>query len=156
MVAREREWGRQYFDKFSPRAHKIFGIARGKAKDLGKSVGEEFLMWALLEEGGSPAIDILRDSGSDPVILKADIEEILPFGEPLIGENPLLTERARQAIEFADEEATLLSLWIGSEPLQLGIVRIQEGRLAEVLAKRGVTEQKVRESTEKRLSKNRP
>lgn len=156
VAASEREWGRNFFEKLSPRTNKILGIAQVKARELGKAVGEEFLLWALLEEGQSPAIAILKEAGGDPIVLREDIEQILPFGESATTESSVLTFGARQAIEFADEEATLLNLWIGSEPLQLAIVRAAKGRLGETLSKRGITEEVMREATYKHLKRNRP
>lgn len=62
------------------------------------------------------------------------------------------TERARRVLTRAQEEAVRLGhMFIGTEHLQLGLVREGEGIAAEVLESVGVTLARVRAQTERLL-----
>jgi ATP-dependent Clp protease ATP-binding subunit ClpA len=65
------------------------------------------------------------------------------------------TERARQVVLLAQEEARTMQLdYIGTEHILLGLLREEEGLAARVLASLDVTLDKARESVKTRLSKS--
>lgn len=70
---------------------------------------------------------------------------------------PLLTERSRRVLAFAQEEARRLNHnYIGTEHLLLGLVRENEGVAAGVLQSMGVDTEKTRVAVEFIIGRGQP
>jgi ATP-dependent Clp protease ATP-binding subunit ClpA len=92
------------FDTFSPAAQRAVQFARAAAERLNHdSIGTEHLLLGVVEERDELAVYILNLLG---VRLKRLVDMVIAFvdqGEPFIGALKL-TERARTALEIAEEE----------------------------------------------------
>ncbi|MGB9867445.1 MAG: ATP-dependent Clp protease ATP-binding subunit [Bacillota bacterium] len=135
------------FGRFTERAQRVLYLAKEEAQNLGHDyVGTEHLLLGLIREGNSIAARVLNSMGVDLNRVRAEIEQVVPRGEPKqMGDQIAITPRTKTVLELAGEEARMLGHnYIGTEHLLLGLVREGEGVAAQVLAKMGVSLDAVR------------
>jgi hypothetical protein len=135
-------WGSYYmFERFDDRARRVIFFARYEASVYGSPVIDtEHLLLGVLRQNGSVAFgcDEKFDLGT---AVRRDIETRITRKEPIptSAEVPLSME-SRQALMFAVEEAENMGdKQIVTEHLILGLLRIENGMAASVLATHKVT-----------------
>jgi ATP-dependent Clp protease ATP-binding subunit ClpA len=154
---------------FTPRAKKVLELALREALSLGiHRVSGETLLLALAREGDGVAMRILVEWNVSSEQIRNAVLEVLPDHRPIAGglldpwpSTPgdvagifeRFTERARGAVDAAQEEARVLRTgYVGSEALLLGLLRVEEGLAAQVLASFDVTLARARAQVVRRVS----
>ena len=143
---------RDRFDKFTERARKVLTLAQKEAiRYQMSSIGTEHLLVGLINEGEGVAAKVLTDLGVPLSEVRNELEsaivqmrenQVLPEAE--IG----LTPRAKMVITLAVDEARLFGhRYIGTEHMLLGLIREEEGIVAQLLSKYGVELEKARTQT---------
>jgi ATP-dependent Clp protease ATP-binding subunit ClpA len=158
----------------TPRAKKVVELAVDEARRLNHNyIGTEHLLLGLVREGEGVAADVLQCLGVNLEALRQTTIQVLsPSGTPPpagVQTTPLggqphypppfpapdqqlrarFTERARRTLSLAQEEAQRLNhTYIGTEHLLLGLVRVEDGVAAKVLANLGVELTEVRSRVE--------
>lgn len=131
----------------SQRAARVMKLANQEAQRFNHEfVGTEHLLLALVKGGDGVAVKVLRKLGIDPRKIGLEVEKRMQSGPDtlVIGRLPQ-TPRAKAVTESAKEEARLVGHpVIGTEHLLLGLLRVSEGKAADVLAGLGVTIDSVR------------
>ena len=138
---RDRPWRNAWF---TGRARTSVRAAQDVARDLGHDVIDtEHLLLGVLTVSQSLAAKSLRDMGVTRDSVLAAIEpgatdqrrrRHLPF-----------TPLAKRALEAAPQAAVLLGHnYVGTEHVLLSLIRIGDGRAAQLLTEVGVTEERVR------------
>ncbi|HOL67844.1 MAG TPA: ATP-dependent Clp protease ATP-binding subunit, partial [bacterium] len=139
------------FERFTKRVKTVLDLARKEAIKAGNNkIETEHLLLGLIDEGEGMGMAILKHLGIDPESLRLEIEKSMRVGIPLmmIGEIPLSTE-TKKVLELAVREAQFLGHnYVGTEHLLLGLIAQEEGLAARILARQGITLQKVRQSLE--------
>ncbi len=163
------------FEKFTERARKVLSLAQEEAQRFNHNyIGTEHLLLGLVREGEGIAAGVLQSLGVNLENLRQTTIQVLsPSGTPppptgvratpLGGQPPYsapfpapdqqlrarFTERARRTLSLAQEESQRLHHnYIGTEHLLLGLVRVEDGVSAKVLANLGVELDKVRSRVE--------
>ncbi|WP_161967145.1 Clp protease N-terminal domain-containing protein [Fimbriiglobus ruber] len=162
------------YSRFTDRGRKVMHLAAYHAHKLGhKSIDTEHLLLGMLSEGAGVAGSVLKNLGVESESIAKMIRrnvDIVPsnertvpgrlplmmrikeaighaFGRTAPGHSPL-SPRVKEMIEYAREEATgLHHLYIGTEHLLLGLVRVKNepNIAAEILESlHGVTPDAVR------------
>jgi hypothetical protein len=127
--------------RFTQRTRTVMESAKREAEHFHREMiaTEHILCGVLLADEGI-AVRLLQDSGVDLAKLRTAIEKNIapgPYGVPVRGMP--LTDRARQVMSFAAEEADRLGeVGISPEHLVLGILCDREGAAAKILAELGV------------------
>jgi ATP-dependent Clp protease ATP-binding subunit ClpC len=128
------------FEKFTERGRKIIIYAKEEAERKNNDyLGTEHLLLAILREGDSIPITILKKMGLSIDEIRFEVERNLPVGSNLLtfGDIPF-TPRAKKVLELSIEEARLLGHnYIGSEHLLLGLIREDEGIAGRILRNLG-------------------
>lgn len=151
----------------TPRAKRVIEWAVAAAnREQHHFVATAHLLIGLLDEGEGPAVEALERLGVDTAALRQSAREQLASLDAVARESvseratipnfpvdPKLlarcTVRARRVIALSAEEAKRFNHdYIGTEHLLLGLVREGGGVAAEVLAKLGVRQAKVRAAVE--------
>jgi ATP-dependent Clp protease ATP-binding subunit ClpA len=158
----------------TPRAKKVVELAVDEARRLNHHyIGTEHLLLGLVREGEGIAADVLQSLGVNLEGLRQTTIQVLsPSGTPPpagahttpLGGQPhypppfpapdqqlraRFTERARRTLSLAQEEAQRFNHnYVGTEHLLLGLVRVEDGVSAKVLANLGVELTKVRSRVE--------
>ena len=130
---------------FSENAAAVLGAAASRAVDLGsRHIGTEHILYGLLTVEGCTGHKLLRE-------LHENIEEILTELEKWMDKGsstaqvPQYSQRAKQVLEQAAADArSLRQEYVGSEQLIAGIVAAGDGIACQVLAKFGITPEKLR------------
>jgi len=150
---------------FTPRTKKVLELALSEALELGHNyVGTEHILLGLLREGKGVAIHVLVDLGANPDRVRDEVlrrleaqpqtESSRAGGGALalpeqgtVGAESFerFTERARQVVVLAQEEARILKHdCIGTEHILLGLLRAEKGLAARVLESLHITVERVR------------
>src|SRR5262249_22429925 len=127
----------------------LLQLAGRFAHDWGHEyVGTEHLLLAVLNEETGAAAGLCRRFGVAPDAIRSELSRVLAIGfEPLQEREIILTPKARQAVEFAQEEARRSGhVKVKPEHLLLGLLRQQSGVAAQVLLHRGMDPDSVREA----------
>jgi DNA-binding transcriptional regulator YhcF (GntR family) len=109
-------------------------------------VGTEHILLGLIHDAASPVAQILSDLGVDRAQLRARVERVIKIGNAARTNQPDLpyTSRAKKVIEFAVLDVRQLGHdYTGAEHLLLGVLREEKGIGAQVLARFGVTRERV-------------
>jgi ATP-dependent Clp protease ATP-binding subunit ClpC len=149
----------------------VLELALREALSLGihRVSGETLLLaLALAREGDGVAMRILVEWNVSSEQIRNAVLEVLPDHRPIAGglldpwpSTPgdvagifeRFTERARGAVDAAQEEARVLRTgYVGSEALLLGLLRVEEGLAAQVLASFDVTLARARAQVVRRVS----
>jgi len=111
-------------------------------------IGTEHLLLGLLHEQDSVAVTVLENLGAESARIRKDVELIIGRGDVIALGQIGLTPRAKKVIEFAvDESRRLNQDTSGTQHLLAGLLREGGGIAAGVLARLGVTLEKVRGET---------
>jgi ATP-dependent Clp protease ATP-binding subunit ClpA len=154
---------------FTPRAKKVLELALREALSLGvKRVSPEMLLLGLVREGDGVGVRILVEWDVSCEQIRSAVLEVLPDHRQIAAGAPdprpsapgdvaemfeRFTERAREAVVAAQEEAGVLRTgYVGSEALLLGLLRVEEGLAARVLASFDVTLDRARAQVVLRVS----
>lgn len=130
-------------------ARRVLALAAEEARKLAHDyVGTEHILLGLVEEGSGLAADVLEAFGVTPGAVRDEVERLVTRGPAATAIRDLpLTPRAKRALEFADDEARLVSQRsIDAEHLLLGLVREQDGVAGQVLRNLGMPLAAVREA----------
>jgi ATP-dependent Clp protease ATP-binding subunit ClpC len=144
---------RDRFDKFTERARRVLSLAQEEAQRFQHNyIGTEHLLLGLVREGDGVAAKVLHDLGVDLQKVRSSVEDIIGRGDRIVQGEIGLTPRAKKLIELAVDEARRMNHhYIGTEHLLLGLIREGEGIAAGVLESLGVTLEKARRQTARRL-----
>ncbi len=136
------------FDRFSDHARKCMGLARQESTRFSHDyIGPEHILLGLLRERDCVAHVILRSLDASPERIATSVEARIAEGEPQppLGQLPF-TPRAKRVLEYSLEEAIALEdRRILTVHVLLGLLRIEEGVVRDVLAEHGPTLEAVRE-----------
>jgi nicotinamidase-related amidase len=134
------------WQRLSERARKVIFYAQEEAQKLGEGyVSTEHLLLGLVREPDSAAARVLERMGVSFSQVRAEVEKLIPRGEPKLAQEMTLTPRAKCVIDLAYEEARFLkNKYIGTEHLLLGLIREGDGLAWRVLAKLGVDLERAR------------
>jgi ATP-dependent Clp protease ATP-binding subunit ClpA len=141
---------------FTPRAKKLLELGLRETLSLGAHwISPEMLLLALAREHEGVAMQILTECDVSSDQLRSAVMEVLPDHRPITARSfdpqlapswdvaPIierLTERARQVVLAAHEEAReLRAEQVESEALLLGLLHVEDGLGARVLASFDVT-----------------
>jgi hypothetical protein len=133
-------------EQFTDRTRAVVAQAQREAHRLGHAyVGTEHLLLSLVEDGVGLGAEVLEALGATPQRVRGEIEALItPGPAPTQGQLPL-TPRAERALEFAAEDAMYMGqAVIDSEHVLLGLAREPETVASLVLAKLGLTLERVR------------
>src|SRR5437762_4955475 len=124
------------YERFTDRARKVMQLANQEAQRFNHEyIGTEHILLGLVKEGFDIAAQVLSNLGIDLRAIRLEVEKIVMAGRPMVtlGKLPQ-TPRARNAVEYAVEEARNLSSdYVGTEHLLLGLLREEEGVASQVL-----------------------
>lgn len=127
--------------KFTEKAEKVLQIARSEARRLGHGyVGTEHILWALLHQPDSVAVQAILRCDSTVEDLLAALRESLgriPSSSSGLSSETTYTPHAKRCLELAREQAVHLDqYYIGTEHLLIGLGREEEGEASRILAER--------------------
>lgn len=147
----------------TPRAKKVIELAGREAQKLHHHyIGTEHLLLGLVAEGQGIGVGVLTGLEVSLPEVRRQIVQIIGQGSVDVGgETPdkfqKFTERAREVLRYAQEEAQRLNhSCIGPEHLLLGLVREGDGVAARVLSNMGVDLNKVRAAVESIVGRRAP
>ena len=147
------------FDRFTDRARKVMGLARHEAQRFNHDfIGTEHVLLGLVREGGGVGATALQRLGLDLGAVRVELEHRLTPGTGTVtfGNLPF-TADAKQVLERSLEEASQFGhTYIGTEHLLLGLLRVEAGVGAQVLAKLGVRLDAARAEITKLLGESEP
>ncbi|KPJ55733.1 MAG: hypothetical protein AMS16_03750 [Planctomycetes bacterium DG_58] len=136
--------------RFTERARKVIALTNEEVYRFNHSyIGTEHILLGLVKEGGGVAVKVLRNLRIDPEKVGTETEKLCQKEpEALPRTKRPYTPRAKKVIEFAVASARGLGhKYVGTEHLLLGLVQVDEGVAARVLARLGVTLDEVRKET---------
>jgi ATP-dependent Clp protease ATP-binding subunit ClpC len=131
-------------ENVSESAEKVLVSAEEEARRLGSgAINPEHILLGIIQEG-NVGLKLLSDLGVDVKELKKEIEE-KAIPSPLEGERSVSPE-VKQILEWAREEANNLGdNYVGSEHILLALLRGRGNLASQLLNKRGVHYDRVRE-----------
>lgn len=133
------------YGQFTDRARKLMQLASKRAKlRQNEYVGTEHILFALLEQEGSFACNVLARLGTDLRKLDDDLKKMCPIGpdDIVFGDQQKLphTPRTKKVLKYAVEFSRSLNhTYVGTEHLLLGLIKEEEGVAAHVLGMNSVT-----------------
>jgi ATP-dependent Clp protease ATP-binding subunit ClpC len=129
------------WNRFTERARRIVETAKVAATDRGVAdVGDEHLLFALIEVDPSMALAALDQAEIDLEGLRQAATQLLPYEAIPVDRPPWLASRGKLPIDFAWAESQAMGQnWIGSEHLLLGLVSDTEGNAGRLLRSFGLT-----------------
>jgi len=137
------------FDRFTDRARKVMGLAKGEAERMHHgAMGTEHIFLGLILEGTGVAANVLKQLKVDLKRVRDDVEKIASGLPNIVVPDRRLpfTPSAKRVLERAVEEAAGLGHnYIGTEHLLLGLIRENEGITARVLLNLGLKLDELRE-----------
>lgn len=137
------------FDKFSDKARKSMAYAKDEAEKLNHDyIGTEHVLLGLLREQAGVAAHVLMEKFNvDHETVKKEVLKLVKPSPDVytVGQLPF-TPSSKKVIEFAIEEARANSHnYVGTEHLLLGLLKVDDGVAAHVLANLGLTNEAVRQ-----------
>jgi hypothetical protein len=127
------------FERFTNRARMVVVAAQEEARLLGHAhIGTEHLLLGLMS-GDGVAAKVLLSTGLTPEAVRGPIVDTLGW-KPASGSTHIpFTPRAKKALELSLREALSLGHnYIGTEHILLGVMRVGEGKGAQILAGQGL------------------
>ncbi len=147
------------YDYFTDRARKVLVYAQREAKRLNHEfVGPEHIMLGLLKLGEGVATEVLKGLGVNLRRLRVELEKAVGKGNEgvMVGQLPY-NKQAKKVLEYALEEArSLQHPYVGSEHLLLGLLRLDDNVVVEVMEDKGVDLEEVRQAVIEMLSEGIP
>ena len=141
-------------DRFTTRARRVLATAGAEAKRLNHEyIGTEHILLGLVAEDGGVAMRVLRELKISAAQVRSSIERRTRRGpRPVLGQ-PALTQRTKEVVELAVDEARQLGHhYIGTEHLLLGLVREGQGLAVQVLTDLNAPPEKIREQLTRSLA----
>jgi ATP-dependent Clp protease ATP-binding subunit ClpC len=134
------------FERFTDRARRVVVLSQQESRQLGHNyIGTEHLLLGLLAEEDGVAARVLESLGVQLEAVRSRVLEIIGRGTGSAHGHIPFTPRAKKVLELSLREAIQLGHnYIGTEHILLGLVREGEGIGAQVLAKQGVSLDRVR------------
>lgn len=128
-------------DSLSAQVRTIIELASTEARRLQHEyIGTEHLLLGLIAEGSGIAATLLRSRGLDYAHLHHEVEQLVQTGPVPVTSNELpLTPRAKQALQFAEDDARIVGQpQIETEHLLVGLLREPDGVAGVILRKCGM------------------
>ena len=136
------------YEQFTDQARQAMARAHEEARAFHHEyIGTEHVLLALVAEDSGIGADVLQALGVDTHQVRVEIEKLVHSGPESVAvdERPL-TPRAREALEFARQEALCASQGhVDTEHLLLGLLREPDGVAGVVLRNLGLNLDAVRE-----------
>ena len=136
-----------HLERMTARGRTALAAAVKEARHLGQSyVGTEHLLLGLLHEPKGVAVQAMEALGRSSAEVRAAVEERLgPAGGEPLSSDPVLTPRARRALDLTLGEALNLGHnYLGTEHVLLGLLKEGEGIGAQSLTALGITHETAR------------
>ncbi len=135
------------YARFTDRARRVMKQANKEAQRLNHEyIGTEHILLGLVREGAGVGAKVLKKLEIDFERIREEVKRIVQRGPDMviIGKPPQ-TPRAKKVLEYSIAEARNLNHnYVGTEHLLLGLLRVEEGVAAQVLAKLGIKIEDVR------------
>ena len=125
----------------SDQVRMVLQLAEEEARRLQHDyIGTEHLLLGLIAEGAGIAASVLRSRGLDYARIYREVEQLVQVGPAPVTEKLLpLTPRSKQAIDFAKEDARIISQSsVDTEHLLFGLLREPDGVAGVILRKCGL------------------
>lgn len=130
-------------------AVRVMQSTNEKAKELNHEfVGGEHILWAIIELDG-PGAKLLAALGARPEHICASLSEVMHSAGAPARQGPFQVPRAKNIIQYADEEARGRHDKTSDVDLLVGLLRERENCGAKLLADLGITLEQVREMRNK-------
>lgn len=123
------------FERFTDRARKVMAMANQEAQYWNHEyIGTEHILLGLVKEGTGVGANVLKTLDVELRQVRLEVERLMTKGKAVsVGRLPQ-TQRARNVITFAIEEARQLHHnYVGTEHILLGLLREKDGVAARVL-----------------------
>ncbi|MDS1030382.1 ATP-dependent Clp protease ATP-binding subunit [Bacillota bacterium LX-D] len=133
------------WERLTERAQNVIKIAKEEAQELGHpAIGTEHLLLGLIKEGEGVGARALKSLNINIDDIRNEITQLLGKSSSSTADISF-TPRAKRVLELSLIEARKMGVnYVGTEHLLLGILREGEGVAARVLAKFGITAEKIR------------
>ena len=144
----------QLNQRYTERARALFSLANEEAhRRRHPYIEPEHLLLALVNMQSGVAVKILREAAIDPQDIQTEVNKLLKDGDAIPSTTRLSpSPRARQIPTYAVEEARLLNHnFIGTEHVLLGLLRIDDGIVAQVLKTLDIDIDKVRDAVRRNV-----
>jgi ATP-dependent Clp protease ATP-binding subunit ClpC len=135
------------FERFTDRARRVVVLAQEEARLLMHGyIGTEHILLGLLNEGQGISAQALLDLGVEIAATRAEVVAVVGRGSvPRSGYIPF-TPRAKKSLELGLRESLSLGHeYIGDEHILLGLLSVDGGVAHEVLVRRDVDEDALRQ-----------
>jgi len=136
------------FERFTNRARKVMALANQEAQRFKHEyIGTEHILLGLVKDGSGVGATVLKNLDVDIKKLCLEVEKLVKSSPDTVtlGKLPQ-TPQAKKVIEYAIEEARSLNHnYVGTEHIQLGLLRESEGIAAQVLMNLGLKLEDVRQ-----------
>jgi len=144
------------WERFTQRARRVLSLAQEEAERLNHNyIGSEHLLLGLLREEGGVAGRVLRDVGLEVNRVQAMVERMVGTGTRTPFTKIELAPTTKRVLELAVEEARRMGQhYISTEHLLLGLARQNDGTVADILKKFGVTTEQIRRQTRRMLKES--
>ncbi|MGH9031253.1 MAG: Clp protease N-terminal domain-containing protein, partial [Acidimicrobiia bacterium] len=146
------------FERFTDRARRVLVLAQEEARLLDHDyIGTEHILLGIVREGDGVGAKALESIGIPLEAVRAQVQEIVGRGPRAPSGHIPFTARAKTVLELSLREALQLGHnYIGTEHILLGLIREGEGVGAQVLAKLGAEQTRVRAEVIRLLSGHMP
>jgi ATP-dependent Clp protease ATP-binding subunit ClpC len=141
------------FEKFTERARQVIVRAQEEAAQLGHNyIGTEHLLLGLIRVSDGVAAKALAALGISLDDARREVEAIIGRGAEPSGHIPF-TPRSKKVLELSLQEARRLNDdWIGTGHILLGLIREGDGVAVQVLDRRGIHPDHLRQQVIRLLS----
>ncbi|MDA0242235.1 MAG: ATP-dependent Clp protease ATP-binding subunit [Chloroflexi bacterium] len=141
------------WERFTQRARRVLSLAQEEAEKLNHNyIGSEHVLIGLLREEGGVAGRVLRDLGLEIGRVQAMVERMIGTGTRTPFTKIELAPTTKRVLELAVEEARRMGQhYISTEHLLLGLARQNDGTVADILKKFGVSTEQIRRQTRRML-----
>ncbi len=135
------------FERFTDRARRVVVLAQEEARQLNHNyVGTEHLLLGLIHEDDGVAAQALTALGIRLDDARREIDAIIGRGTEQPSGHIPFTPRAKKVLELSSREAKLLGHdYVGTEHLLLGLLREGDGVAVQILVRRGIDLNRVRQ-----------
>lgn len=144
------------WERFTQRARRVLSLAQEEAEKLNHNyIGSEHVLIGLLREEGGVAGRVLRDLGLEVGRVQAMVERMIGTGTRTPFTKIELAPTTKRVLELAVEEARRMGQhYISTEHLLLGLARQNDGTVADILKKFGVSTEQIRRQTRRMLKES--
>lgn len=144
------------WERFTQRARRVLSLAQEEAERLNHNyIGSEHVLIGLLREEGGVAGRVLRDLGLEVSRVQAMVERLIGTGTRTPFTKIELAPTTKRVLELAVEEARRMGQhYISTEHLLLGLARQNDGAVADILKKFGVSTEQIRRQTRRMLKES--